>query len=208
MVKQFFILAFLVSNLISAQTNYDQQMSGAFELWEKGKIDEASTSFELIASSKKDTWLPNYYVALVNTTHALTTRDGQELESLLARAQKALDLELKKHPENAELLVMQAMIHTARIAFDPMTNGATLSGPVMQLYKRAEAISPNNPRVVFNKAEFEMRSAQFFSADVTPMCTQIEKSILLFDLFKAESLFRPNWGKEQAVQLFKECRKS
>jgi hypothetical protein len=39
------------------------------------------------------------------------------------------------------------MIHTAWIAFDPMTNGQKLSGTVMQLYGKAQAMS-ENPRVV------------------------------------------------------------
>jgi hypothetical protein len=45
----------------------------------------------------------------------------------LTKAQNALDVELIKTPNNAELIVLQAMIHTAWITFDPMTNGQKLS---------------------------------------------------------------------------------
>ena len=58
---------------------------------------------------------------------------------------------MDKNPNNAELLVIQAMIHTAWIAFDPMTNGQKLSGTVMELYGKAQAIAPENPRVVFKR---------------------------------------------------------
>lgn len=207
MEKVFLIFVFLVSNSISAQGNYDQGMTKAFELWKEGKSTEASALFERIASAEKDNWLPNYYVALVNTSAAFRTKDGKVLEDLLTKAQKALDIELNKDPENAELLVLQAMIHTARIAYDPRNNGATLSGPVMQLYNKAEAISPNNPRVVFSKAQFEMGSARFFNSDTTPICLQIEKSIVLFNNFKPESPFHPKWGKDQAEQVLKSCGK-
>lgn len=205
MEKVFLIFYFLVSNIISAQGNYDQGMTKALELWKEGKATEASALFERIASAEKDNWLPNYYVALVNTTSAFRTKDGKELEGLLGKAQKALDSELNKGAENAELLVLQAMIHTARIAFDPMNKGATLSGTVLQLYNEAEAISPNNPRVVLSKAQFEMGSAKFFNSDTTPICLRIEKSIVLFDNFKPESPFYPNWGKEQAEKVLKGC---
>jgi hypothetical protein len=117
-----------------------------------------------------------------------------------------LDGELAKHPNNAELLVMQAMIHTAWIAYDPMTNGMKLSGKVMELYGKAEAIAPTNPRVVFGKAEFEMGSAQFFGTDTQPICAQIAKSIELFATFKPESAFHPNWGLERAKEARDACK--
>lgn len=208
MEKVFLILVFMVFNLLSDQGNYDQGMTKALQLWEEGKSTEASALFERIASAEKDKWLPNYYVALVNTSSAFRAKDEKELESLLTKAQKALDIELNKGAENAELLVLQAMIHTAMIAFDPMNNGATLSGSVMQLYNKAEAISPNNPRVVLSKAQFEMGSAKFFNSDTTPICSQIEKSIVLFDNFRPESPFHPKWGKEQAEQVLKGCEGS
>ncbi len=98
------------------------------------------------------------------------------------------------------------MIHTAWIAHDPMTNGQRLSGTVMQIYGQAESIAPENPRVVLNKAEFEMGSARFFGTDTTPICLQIEKAVQLFDTFKPETPFHPNWGKDRAMQQVNECK--
>ena len=59
----------------------------------------------------------------------------------------ALDVELVREPDNPELLVMQAMIHTGWIASDPMTYGMTLSSKVMELYTKAQVVAPQNPRV-------------------------------------------------------------
>jgi hypothetical protein len=112
---------------------------------------------------------------------------------------------MDKNPNNAELLVVQAMIHTAWIAFDPMTNGQKLLGMVMELYGKAQAIAPENPRVVFNKAEFEIGSAKFWGTDTKPMCAQIEKSIGLFATFKLETPFSPSWGLDRALEAQKNC---
>ena len=71
------------------------------------------------------------------------------VSALLSKAQDALDIEMAKDPNNPELLVMQAMIHTGWIAFDPMTYARTLSAKVMDLYGQAQAIAPETPRVVF-----------------------------------------------------------
>jgi len=200
-------LALFVSVIINAQGQFEQGMGKAFQLWGEGKNTEASAMFERIAAAETTSWLPNYYVALVNTTTAFETKDKQQMDLLLTKAQNALDLEMIKNPINSELIVIQAMIHTAWIASDPMTNGAKLSGTVMELYGKAQAIAPENPRVIFGKAEFEIGAAKFWGTDTKPMCAEIEKAIGLFATFKPETPFSPKWGLERAQAAFKNCGK-
>jgi len=207
MEKVILILMLTLSNCLFAQGNYEEGMNKAFQLWDDGKADEASAYFERIAAAEKENWLPNYYVALVNTTAAFKTKDSEQVNALLTKAQFALDKEMDKDPNNVELIVLQAMIHTAWIAFDPMTNGQKFSGKVMQLYAQAEVISPKNPRVMLSKARFEMGSARFFGTDIQPICERIENSIILFNNFKPETPFHPDWGKNQAEELLKSCKK-
>ena len=206
MIKIITTITFFICSLVSAQGQFEQGMGKAFQLWGEGKSTEASDLFERIASAEKASWLPNYYVALVNTTTAFRTKDKEQMNLLLSKAQKALDAEMDKNPNNAELLVMQAMIHTAWIAFDPMANGQKLSGTVMELYGKAQAIAPENPRVVFCKAEFEIGGAKFWGTDTKPMCAQIEKAIGLFATFKPETPFSPKWGLERALEAQKNCK--
>lgn len=206
MEKVLLILALTISFLGMSQSNYEQGMQQAFQLWGENNSTEASALFERISSVEKDNWLPNYYVALVNTTAAFQTKAPGASMALLHKAQEKLDILLVNDENNVELLVLQAMIHTAHIARDPMTNGQKLSGTVMQLYGRAQAIAPNNPRVILNKAQFEMGTAQFFGTDTASICAEIEKSLELFDTFKPETPFHPNWGKEQAEQALKSCK--
>jgi len=206
MEKVLLILALTISFLGVSQTNYEQGMQQAFQLWGEGKTTEASALFERIASGEENNWLPNYYVALLNTTMAFQTKEPGASMALLHKAQEKLDAILDGQENNVELLVLQAMIHTAHIARDPMTNGQKLSGTVMQLYGKAEALAPQNPRVVLNKAQFEMGSAQFFGTDTAPICVKIEKSLELFDTFKPETPFHPAWGKNQAAQALKGCK--
>ena len=192
---------------MSAQGQFEQGMGQAFQLWGEGKNTEASAMFERIAAAEPNSWLPNYYVALINTTSAFGTKDKEQMNLLLTKAQNALDSEMTKTPNNVELLVVQAMIHTAWIAFDPMTNGQKLSGTVMELYAKAQAIAPENPRVVFGKAEFEIGGAKFWGTDTKPICAQIEKAIGLFATFKPETPFSPKWGLERAEAALKNCGK-
>lgn len=206
MTKIIIAIALFISSLVSAQGQFDQGMGKAFQLWGEGKNSEASAMFERIAAAEKTSWLPNYYVALVNTTSAFQTKDKEQVDLLLTKAQNALDIELIKNPNNPELLVVQAMIQTAWIAFDPMTNGQKLSGKVMELYAKAQAIAPENPRVIFGKAEFEIGAAKFWGKDTKPMCAEIEKAIGLFATFKPETPFSPKWGLERAEAALKNCK--
>lgn len=199
-------ITLFVAVIASAQSQFEQGMGKAFQLWGEGKNTEASAMFERIAAAETNSWLPNYYVALVNTTTAFGTKDKEQISLLLDKAQNALDVELLKNPINAELLVMQAMIHTAWIVYDPMTNGQKLSGTVMELYAKAEAIAPENPRAVFGKAEFEIGGAKFWGTDTKPMCVQIEKAIGLFATFKPETPFSPKWGLDRAEVALKNCK--
>ena len=206
MKKTITTIALLLVLLVSAQGQFEQGMGKAFQLWGEGKNTEASAMFERIAAAEKTSWLPNYYVAFVNTTTAFNTKDAAQMNLLLTKAQNAVDIEMIKTPNNPEFLIVQAMIHTARIASDPMTNGAKLSPVVMQLYSKAQAIAPENPRAIFGKAEFEIGAAQFWGTDTKPLCAQIEKAIGLFATFKPETLFSPKWGLDRAQAALKNCK--
>ena len=206
MTKIITIIALFVASLVSAQGQFEQGMGKALQTWKEGKPAEAVAQLERIASVEKTNWLPNYYIAFINTTQAFGEKDKTKMESLLRVAQKAQDVCNELAQDNPEVLVMQAMIHTAWIAYDPMTNGQKLSGKVMELYGKAQAIAPENPRVVFCKAEFEIGGAKFWGTDTTPMCAQIDKAIGLFATFKPETAFHPSWGLDRAQAELKKCK--
>jgi tetratricopeptide (TPR) repeat protein len=182
-------------------------MQKAFGLWKEGKDSEAAAMFERIASAEKGNWLPNYYVALINTLQAFETQEKEKISSLLAKAQEAQDDAVALSPNNPELNVTQAMIYTAWIVYDPMTNGMKYSGKANEEYAKALAIAPNNPRVILSKAEFDMGSAAYFGNDIKPMCAQVQRAIELFATFKPESAYHPKWGLERAQEVIKQCNK-
>ena len=206
MTKLITIIAMFVASIVSAQTQFDQGMQKALKTWKEGNSKEALVQFEKIASVEKTNWLPNYYIALINTTQAFGEQDKTKMLSLIESAQKAQDFCNDLAMDNPEVLVMQAMIHTASIVYDPMTNGQKLSGDVMYILNKAYKIAPENPRVVFQKASFEIGMAQYFGQDTKPMCAQIEKSIELFATFKPETAFHPSWGLDRAQEAVKACK--
>jgi len=82
-----------------------------------------------------------------------------------------------------------------------------LSAKTMEMYEKAESLEPNNPRVVFSKADFQIGGAKWTGVDTKPLCAQIEKAIGLFATFKPETPFSPTWGLERAQETLKNCGK-
>ena len=198
-------LLFIVT-LGFAQDKYTSGMQKAFQFWGEGQISEASNLFERISTAEPDNWLPAYYGSQVNTVASFGEQDKEKLTQQLEKAQEFVDLAKAISPNNPEILVQQALIHTAWVAYDGATYGMTLSGKVAALYQKASQLAPNNPRVVFSKAEWDMGSAKFFGQDITPYCKDVEHALELFANFKPASAFHPNWGKERAEEIVKNCK--
>lgn len=207
MKKIVVMTALLISALGAAQDQYTRGMQKAFELWGNNEPLEAANLFERIAMAEMDNWLPPYYVAQINTIISFGEKDEEKLTQQLGKAQEFIDLAKAISPDNPEILVQQAMIHTAWVAFDGATYGPTLSGKNAALYARALELAPDNPRVIFSKAEWDMGSARYFGKDITPYCKDIERAIELFATFKPESQFYPNWGQDRAQMVLENCGK-
>jgi len=207
-MKHLIIIAtLLVSGLIHSQTNFETGMQKAFQLRGSNQPTEAANLFERIAKAESDNWLPLYYAAQINIVSSFGERDKEKLSAQLKKAQNLINDATAISKDNPEILVLQALLHTAWVAYDGATYGMTLSGKVVELYTKAAAIAPENPRVVFSKAEWDMGGARFFGQDTTPFCKDVERSIELFANFKPETPFHPNWGKDRAEQTLKSCEK-
>lgn len=207
MKKLILAIVLIGSTLVNAQDRYSSGMEKAFELWQNQKTTEASNLFERIATAEPDKWLPYYYVSQINTVISFGEKDEQKLSKQLEKAKEFLDVAKAISPNNPEILIQEALINTAWIAFDGVTYGMTLSQENVQLYQKAMEIAPDNPRVILSKAEWDMGSARYFGKDITPYCKDVERALELFATFKSETPFYPTWGKERAEEVLKSCGK-
>ena len=114
--------ALLISSLLTAQTSFEQGMGKSLGLWGEGKAQEASALMERIAAAEKSNWLPNYYVALINTTEAFNPANKEKVPAMIIKAQDAIDSATLISPNNDEIMVVQAMLYTVILIQDPMTD--------------------------------------------------------------------------------------
>lgn len=205
-MKHAIIIAILLVNAsITAQTNFEKGMQTAFDLWGENKWTEAEQLFERIAAAEPNQWLPNYYVAQMNSLKSWNEKDPQKLKAQLDKAQEYLNTAMSLEKDNADLLVMQAQVLTNWVAFDGMTYGMKYSAKISELYNQAYKLAPENPMVVLGRAEWNMGSAKYFGQDITPFCKDVEKALQLFATFKPASDFYPNWGRTHAEEVLATC---
>ncbi|WP_293294854.1 hypothetical protein [Allomuricauda sp.] len=207
MKKLILSIVLLGTVMVNAQDRYSKGMEKAFELWQNQKVVDSSNMFERIATAEPDKWLPYYYVSQINTVISFGEKDEDKLSKQLEKAKEFLDVAKAISPNNPELLIQEALINTAWIAFDGATYGMTLSPKNVQLYQQAMEIDPQNPRVILSKAEWDMGSARYFGKDITPYCKDVERALELFATFKSETPFYPTWGKERAEEVLANCGK-
>lgn len=206
-MKNVILVFFLViSGLVNAQTQFEKGMQKAFDLWSSDKTDEALNLFERISKAEKDNWLPHYYIAQINSLKSWNEKDATVIKTQLDKAQEHLDTAMMLSENNPELLVMQAQVYTNWVAFDGATYGMKYAAKVTDLYEKAYAIAPKNPRVAMCRADWAMGSARYFGKDTAPYCKQIEEALALFDTFEPESKLHPKWGKARGEATAKQCK--
>nr|WP_317046797.1 hypothetical protein [Aequorivita lipolytica] len=182
-------------------TKYQQGMQKAFQLWQEEKPWDAANMFERIATAEPDNWLPPYYVAQINVINSFAEKDKTKLTAQLDKAQDFINDATAISKNNPDLLVLQAQLYTAWIIFDGQQYGMTYSPKASELYSKALAIAPDNPRVILSKAEWDMGSAKYFGQSIEPYCKEIQRAIDLFATFKPAGEFYPTYGEERAKQV-------
>lgn len=204
MKKVITLIAIVIVSIATAQTKYEKGMTKALELWQKNKLTDASALFERISKVENSKWLPLYYVATIEILSSFGLKDEVKLNAKLKKAQTFLDKAKSISPNNPEIIINQALLNTAYIAFDGQKYGMTLSMKNTQLYQKAFELAPNNPRVILGKAEWNMGSARFFGKSIKPYCKDVERALILFE---KENLpkFYPRYGKKRAKEVLKQC---
>lgn len=200
----YIILAIFSHFSAKAQNQYETEMTKGFELWSAEQAGEAANHFERIANAEKENWLPYYYASQVKIVQSFPMADVAKKEQLLDEAQKLLDRSKELGGEEVELMVLQAMLHTARLTVNPSIYGMKLSPVINGIYSEALSKAPENPRVKLSKAEWDMGSASFFGKDPKIFCPDLQASLELFSKETHSKLTAPAWGEDRAKMLIAE----
>ena len=195
----------MISVSIFAQTTFDKVMTEKISKIEQSKTPEdftaLSNDFLRIGDKEKTQWLPYYYSAhalIEKGRNLMRTGNLSELDAVAAQAQSSLDKASDLSKDNAELLILQKMIHSLKMMVDPQARFMSEGMLGADALSKAEKLDPENPRITLMKAEDTYFTPEQFGGSKTKGLELFQKSLDQFKVYQPKTSLDPNWGKMEA----------
>lgn len=199
-MKPLFITVLLaLATYLMGQTSYENAMNASMLKWENPETtsdyNSLANEFNKIARENPNEWEPRYYSILVKVVASFGLPKEDAIKEIEATEKEFQTL--KTIDYNDEVKVLEALMHTVKVAKEPMQYGPTLSLEIISIYNKALQDNPKNPRALFHLAEYQINSAPYFGHNPKDFCPQIQESLVLFAQEKQDA-YAPKWGEERA----------
>jgi len=195
----------LISASTFAQTTFDKIMTEKIAKINQSKTPEDFTAlandFARIGDKEKTQWLPYYYAAhttIEKGRSLMRVRKMTELDAITAEAQKSLDKASELSKDNAEIAILQKMIHGLKMMVDPQARFMSESMLGSAALEKATKIDPENPRITLLKAEDVYYTPEQFGGSKAKGLELFQKSLDQFKVYKPKTALDPTWGKGEA----------
>lgn len=186
---------------IFAQTTFEKVMTEKIAKMEQLKTPEdftaLSNDFIRIGDKEKTQWLPYYYAAHTSIEKGRSLmRTGQvsDLDAIAAEAQTYLDKAAELSKDNAEVLILQKMIHGLKMMVDPQSRFMSEGMLGADALSKAEKIDPDNPRITMLKAEDTYYTPEQFGGSKAKGLELFQKAKDQFAVYQPKTVLYPNWG--------------
>jgi len=154
-----------------------------------------ANSFERIANTEKDKWLPYYYASYLLTISSFMDTLTERKESYLDKAELLLSIADSLQPDNSEIYTIKSMIAQGRLVVDPQ-NRWMKYGPIFSNnINKAKELDPTNPRPVFLYGQNILYTPAQFGGGKDKALPILKEAEEKFKNFKPESELHPNWGE-------------
>ena len=190
---------------IFAQTTFDKVMTEKIAKIDQAKTPEdftaLSNDFARIGDKEKTQWLPYYYAAhtsIEKGRNLMRTGKVSDLDAIAAEAQNYLDKASDLSKENAELWILQKMIHSLKMMVDTQARFMSEGMLAADALSKAEKIDPENPRISLLKAEDTYYTPEQFGGSKEKGLQLFQKSMDQFIVYHPKTSLDPNWGKMEA----------
>lgn len=177
---------------------YRQAMETAIDQFDRAgdaaNLQLCKNSFERIAASYPDRWLPVYYAAYLNTELVYREMKPEQNSQRLQAAEKYLrQLDGLEDADRSEVENLWGYFYMCRISLDPQNLGQQLFQPTVTKFEKAMRLNPANPRPVILLAFFEQNLPPFLQSSRN----RAEEKKKAGELFNQEqkSYSAPYWGK-------------
>ena len=187
---------------IFAQTTFDKIMTEKIAKIDQSKTPEdftaLSNDFTRIGDKEKTQWLPYYYAAhtsIEKGRNLMMTGKMDQLDAIATEAQTALDKAAELSKDNAEILILQKMIHGLKMMVDPQARFMSEGMLGAEALSKAAKLDPENPRITLLKAEDVYYTPEQYGGSKAKGLELFQKAKDQFVAYQPKTALHPNWGK-------------
>ncbi len=170
------------------------------------ELQDAVNMLDRIGSSEKTKWEPYYYAAFGYIMMATRETEATKKDAYLDQATEKIDKARAIKANESEIICLEGFTHMIRVTVDPASRGQQYSGLAMQAFGKASALNPENPRALALQAQMQYGTAKFLGSPTTEACGVLQVALEKFNRYQSENPLSPQWGKEMALNLKKECK--
>ena len=192
----------LATASIFAQTTFDKVMTEKIAKIDHSKTPEdftaLSNDFTRIGDKEKTQWLPYYYAAhtsIEKGRNLMMTGKMDQLDAIATEAQTALDKAAEISKDNAEILILQKMIHGLKMMVDPQARFMSEGMLGADALSKAAKLDPENPRITLLKAEDVYYTPEQYGGSKAKGLELFQKAKDQFVAYQPKTALHPNWGK-------------
>lgn len=157
---------------------------------------ELVTSFEDLAHSYPDQWLPSYHASRILITSSFEESDADKSDTLLDRAKIFLNTSMELMPEESEVHVLESLYYIGLMSVDPMTRGQLYYEDVLASIQKAKSLNPENPRAFFLDGMMTVNLPEFIGGGSEAARPIFLEAAEKFKAFHNENPFWPVWGED------------
>ena len=205
MKKLFLTLMLLLAVSAFAQSGFETAMSDKIAKVGQAKTADEFTAlsndFARIGEKEKTRWLPYYYAAYASIQKGrMLMREGKvaDLDPIADEAQRSLDKASELSKDNAEILILEKMIHGLKMMVNPQARFMSEGMLAAEALSKAEKLESENPRISLMKAEDIYFTPEQFGGSKTKGLEMFQKALDQYKTFQPKTALDPNWGKEEA----------
>lgn len=208
-MKKLFTGAFLLLSIsVFAQSEkyvktMEEKVAAFDTTWNTDSFKDFANTFERIATTEKNQWLPYYYAALANVNVGYSMMQGNmgggadaaKIDPLADKAEALINTADGLSKNNSEIYIVKKMIASLRMMVDPMARYMEYGPKAAEALATAQALNPENPRVYLLQGQDKFYTPEQFGGSKTEAKKLFDIAMQKFAAFKPQSNIYPTWGK-------------
>lgn len=164
-----------------------------------------ANNFERIAIAEKTQWLPYYYAAFCQVNYGFMDPDKSKTDGYADKATALIMQADSLAPNNSEISCIKSIIASCHLMVDPQQRYMEYGPESSSNIDAAIQQDATNPRPYYLRGQGLRYTPEQFGGGCKTAKSVLQTAIEKYAAFKPASDIHPNWGKEQAEQLVKQC---